>query len=386
MGSSLKGLTIGFDGKRAAQNRTGLGNYSRFIVSGLSRYADTETLKLYAPSAKRTHCLDGIDKLARVEMHYPTGIWNSPLRQLWRNAAVCSDLKDDGLDLFHGLSNELPKGIKSTGIPSIVTIHDLIFLRHPECYPLIDRHIYNSKFRMACNDSDRIIAVSECTKRDIVQFYGIEPSKIDVVYQGCDEQFWNTASDEIKQEALEKLNLPEHYILYVGSIERRKNLNLIAKALRHLPKDVQVIAVGKRTSYADEVEDTLKADGNASRLRMISGVPFRLLPALYQMADVFVYPSRFEGFGIPILEALVSGTPAIGCTGSCLEEAGGADSLYVSPDDEQGLANAISSVLNDNEQRSKMVESGHRYAENFRQKALTDKLIEVYLKVLGGKS
>lgn len=379
----IKGATIGFDGKRAAQNRTGLGNYSRFVISGLSRFADAGALKVFTPSAKKTHCLDGIDKMGGVEMEYPHGLWSGALKQAWRVFGICGDLKRLGVDIYHGLSNELPIGIERSGVASVVTIHDLIFLRHPECYHSIDRKIYDYKFRRACGASDRVIAVSECTKRDITEFYGTDPDKIDVVYQGCDEQFWHVADETTRQEARTKFGLPEHYILYVGSIERRKNLGLIAEALPLLPKDVKVIAVGRRTAYADEVERITASNGTRDRMTMLSGVPFRLLPALYQMSDLFVYPSRYEGFGIPLLEALVSRVPVIGCTGSCLEEAGGVGSIYVSPDDAEGLAREISRVLCDDELRQKMIADGVRHAERFRQEGLTRELTSVYEKVLG---
>ncbi len=381
--STLQNVVIGFDGKRAAQNRTGLGNYSRFVISGLSRYSDVGCLNVYAPSERRANCLDCLDKEDRVEMIYPTGKWGGKLSSLWRIMGVTGTLASDGVSLFHGLSGELPLNIKKAeGVKSIVTIHDLIFRRYPECYALVDRMIYDYKSRKACEQSDRIVAVSQCTKRDIVEMYGIVPEKVEVVYQGCDKQFWQKATDDAKEEARKLLGLPEHYVLYVGSIERRKNLMLLAKAMTRLPKEVVAIAVGKRTGYAYEIDRFCAANGLAGRLRMMSGVPFCHFPSLYQMADVMVYPSRFEGFGIPLLEALVSGVPAIGCTGSCLEEAGGPDSLYVNPDDDEGLATAIDKVLSSAELRDKMIRGGMVYAQNFSQDALTRKLVDVYQRVL----
>lgn len=382
----IKDVIIGFDGKRAAQNRTGLGNYSRFVISGLSRYACAGGLLVYTPSPKRVGCLDGLDKEQNVSMRFPSGLWRGPMASLWRSAGIVGDMEADGVGLFHGLSNELPLNIrKAKGVKSIVTIHDLIFLRFPELYGRINCAIYNYKFRKACENSDRVVAVSECTKRDIVNFYGIDPAKIDVVYQGCDEQFWHTAPADVRASVRNRYNLPEHYVLYVGSIEERKNLMLIAKAMLRLPTDVHVVAVGKRTDYATEVEKFCAANGLSSRLTMLSGVDFQAFPAIYQMADAFAYPSRFEGFGIPILEALVSGIPVIGCTGSCLEEAGGPGSMYVDPDDDEGLAKAIDSVLSDDALRQKMIADGTAYAQNFRQEKATRELVKVYESVLADK-
>ncbi len=387
--TNLNNITIGFDGKRAAQNQTGLGNYSRFVISGLSQYANIHKLLVYTTSQNKTHCLDNINSLQNVQIKFPKGIWNSPLRNIWRTHAITADLKNDNVNLYHGLSNELPLNIRSLkNTRSIVTIHDLIFRRLPNCYHTIDRLIYNYKFQHACKNADRIIAVSHCTKRDIVNFYNINPDKISVVYQGCDDQFWTTPTQNDKTQLRNALGpwLPKHYILYVGSIEQRKNLLLLAKALLHLPKEITVIAAGKRTKYADQIDKFLLHNGLNGRLKIISGLKFSLFPALYSLADAFVYPSRFEGFGIPILEALVSGTPVIACTGSCLEEAGGNSSIYVNPDDDQALANAITQILSDNSLRQKMISDGLTYAQQFRHDTLTRNLLSLYNDVCNNQN
>lgn len=382
----FRNLTIGFDGKRAAQNRTGLGNYSRFVIGGLSLHSDIGRLLVYSPSARKTGCLDGLDKMERVEMRFAGTTWKtSGLTSLWRVAGMTGNLARDGVDLFHGLSNELPLNMgRAKGVRSIVTIHDLIFLRFPEFYSRIDRKIYDYKARRACAKADRIVAVSHSTKRDIMEFYGVAADRIDVVYQGCDSQFWTRADEETRLEARRTLGLPDRYVVYVGSIERRKNLMLLAKALRHLPKELRVVALGKRTGYADEVEDFCAREGLGDRLRIVSGAPFRLFPATYQMADALVYPSRFEGFGIPMLEALASQIPAIGCTGSSLEEAGGDASLYVAPDDDEGMARAIEAVVGDEALRRRMVDMGLAHSQGFSQEGLTKRLMECYAKTLQG--
>ncbi len=375
---------IGFDAKRAAQNRTGLGNYSRFVVNGLCKYAFEMRLLLYAPNPRKTGALGGLDGEAAVEMHYPRTAWWKGLRSLWRVWGMTRDLAEDGVQIYHGLSNELPLNIRrAQGVKSIVTIHDLIFLRYPQYYKPIDRWIYRYKFRRACEQADHIIAVSECTKRDIIHFFRTPAEKISVIYQGCDEQFRQLAPETKKREVRERYQLPERYILYVGSIEERKNLMLLAEALSQLEdQNIQVIAVGKRTPYADRVQSFVDAHHLGPRFRMISGVPFADLPALYQMATLFVYPSRFEGFGIPLLEALCSGTPVIGCTGSCLEEAGGPQSIYVNPDNPQELAQAIARVLSNETLRQRMISEGNDYSERFSEKQLTADLLRLYTRII----
>lgn len=374
---------IGFDAKRAAQNRTGLGNYSRFIIGAISRFNPAERYLLYTPNPKRISLLGGIDKAENVELRYPqTAFWKK-LRSLWRVWGVTSDLKKENVRLYHGLSNELPLNIHKAGnTRSIVTIHDLIFLRYPEYYHYIDRKIYTYKFRKACQNADRIIAISECTKRDIISFFHIPEENIEVVYQGCDRQFKRTVSDREKETIRQKYQLPQRYILYLGSIESRKNLLLVAKALKYLKEPISVIAIGKRTPYADTVEEFLKKNQLESQMRLLSNVPFNELPAFYQMASTFVYPSFFEGFGIPLLEALNSGVPAIGATGSCLEEAGGPHSLYVHPENEKELAVAIERTLTEQSLRDEMIREGRKYAQQFEEEVIAQDLLKVYQKVI----
>ncbi len=376
-------IHIGFDAKRAAQNKTGLGNYSRFIINGLAQYAPSLRLDLFTPDAHKAKYLGGVDKHASVNMLYPkSGIWRH-FKGFWRTWGISALAKKKRVQLFHGLTGELPYGLRRKGIKSVVTIHDLIFMRFPRFYPFIDRLIYRWKMSSACKRADRVIAVSECTKRDIMRYFGTPEEKITVLYQGCDQQFRQVVTESHKAAIRNRYHLPDHFILYVGSIEQRKNLLLLAQALDRMEdKNISVIALGHRTSYAKRVKKFVAAAGLRRRFRMISGVAFSDLPVFYQMADVFVYPSRYEGFGIPMLEALCSGVPAIGCTGSCLEEAGGPSSLYVSPDDPEALANAIGRVLTDADLRARMIAEGHEYAQRFEDQKLATQLQHLYSTIL----
>ena len=261
----------------------------------------------------------------------------------------------------------------------------MIFLRYPQYYHRLDRIIYNRKFNYACRKADRIVAVSECTKRDIVKFYGISPEKIDVVYQGCDVSFTHPVTEEKKEEVRKKYQLPDHYILNVGSIEERKNILAAVQALPMLPQHIHIVIVGRRTGYTEKVEQFIKDNGLGERVHIISNVPFNDLPAFYQSAEIFVYPSRFEGFGIPIIEALYSGIPVVAATGSavsCLEEAGGPDSIYVNPDDITGLADAFKQIYSNSDKRKNMVEKGREFAKRFSEKQQSEEIINIYKKLI----
>lgn len=383
-------MNIGFDAKRAAQNRTGLGNYSRFVIRILSEKFAGNQYHLYTPKPHRMPYLQEIPTLKHLFLHFPPqGIW-SRIRSLWRVWGITKDIQKDGIQIFHGLSNELPLNIGTPeqrkmkaggkGCKYIVTIHDLIFIHTPQYYHWIDRQIYNFKFRRACRCADRVIAVSEYTKQEIMHYYHTPESKIDVVYQGCDPVFSQEIEEGKLQEVKARYQLPDKFVLYVGSIEERKNLMLVAKAMAELNRRaaIHVVAVGRHTAYVDQIQDFLKAQGIDHLFHFYHQVPYADLPSFYKWASTFAYPSRIEGFGIPLLEAISSGVPAIGCTGSCLEEAGGPYSIYVNPDDAKGMADAILRTCTDEPLRQHMISEGKKYALNFSDEKLSHDLMKVY--------
>ena len=377
-------MKIGFDGKRAVQNNTGLGNYSRYIVDILCRAYPENDYVLFSPKKQRNGRLEQLLKdFSHLSLVYPSPAFWKWLSSFWRIWGVTSQLETEQVTIFHGLSNELPLNIGKSSAKSVVTIHDLIFLRFPQYYSFIDRKIYAYKFRKACENADKIIAISECTKRDIQHFYRIPAEKIVVVYQGCDASFAQPVSDKKKQEVKARYQLPEHYILNVGSIEERKNVLSAVQALQQLSSpETHLIIVGRRTPYTEKVEKFISDNKLGGKVHILSNVPFKDLGALYQMADIFVYPSRFEGFGIPIIEALNSGVPVVAATGSCLEEAGGPDSLYVHPDDINSMAKAFHILLSDEKKREYVIAKGKEYASRFSEVKQADQLEEIYQSIL----
>lgn len=392
-------MKIGYDAKRAAQNGTGLGNYSRFIIRSVYQWLDNQAMEtgmtdtkegetgeknkeicLYCPRPDRVEFLSQLP--SDIRKIFPGKAW-SFFPSLWRVWGISRDLKRDGISLFHGLSNELPLNIaRFPEIRTVVTVHDLISVRFPQFFPWIDARIYAYKIRQACQSATRVIAVSQRTKEDIVELFGTDPAKIDVVYQGCHAQFQQEVPMTKMEEIKRKYDLPDRFIFHLGSLEERKNLMLMAQALEYLPEDYTLVAIGRRTPYSDKVMEFAREHHLDHRTRLFHKIPFSDLPAFYHLSRVFVYPSRYEGFGIPLLEALFCKIPVIGATGSCLEEAGGPDSLYIHPDDAQGLALAIEQTWNNEELRQKMISNGYAYAQNFKDEVLIGKLLETYRKAL----
>lgn len=374
---------IAYDAKRLVRNTTGLGNYSRTLVNDLSRtLPEACEMLLYTPSYGRENLREQVNMSQRMRYVYPKSAKSGIAQALWRSWGIVRDLKKDGVSLYHGLSGELPIGIRKSGIKSVVTIHDLIFMRHPEYYNPIDVMMYRAKFHLTCREADRIIAISRRTAEDIVELGGVNPKRIDIIYQSCGVRFANVVSEEAADETRRRYNLPERFVLNVGTIEERKNVLLAVKALKYLSEDIHLVVVGRRTKYADKVEKWAEKNNVAHRLHMLSGVENNALHAIYQLAESFVYPSRYEGFGIPIIEAIQSRLPVVATTGSCLEEAGGPDCLYVSPDSPEECAEAIKLTLRGAEQRDLRIMRSREYVKRFENKDTAKQVMEVYRKLV----
>ena len=375
-------VIIGYDAKRIVRNSTGLGSYGRTLVNDLSALGDFD-LRLYAPDDGMTQLRSQIVGRENVMFCYPRHAYTALGKAMWRSGGMVRQLAREGVQLYHGLSGELPKGISKKGIRSVVTIHDLIFMRHPEYYQKVDVKLYTRKFFQTLEEADRIVAISECTRRDICELGQIPQEKVDVIYQSCAPRFSEEPASWKMWKVREKYDLPDRYILNVGSVEERKNVMLAVRALKHLPDDVSLVIVGRQTPYSDMLHEYVLEHRLHNRVQMLHNVPDDDLPSLYRMADCFVYPSRYEGFGIPIIEAIRQGLPVVACTGSCLEEAGGPDSLYVDPDDDEAMAEALSQVLFGASGREQRIERSRQYISRFENSDAARRFARLYAEILG---
>lgn len=372
-------MKIGFDAKRAFFNHRGLGNYSRDTIRIISSYNINNEIYLFTPSTDNIIKFNYSDNCRVVN---PDSAFDRSFSSLWRTTRMCKDIKRLNLDVFHGLSHELPFGIEKTHIKSVVTIHDLIFLKFPHLFPFFDRKMYTFKYHHSCEIADKIIAVSKQTKKDLIDLWNINKNKIKVVYQGCNPVFLRKKTKKQRDEVKKKYNLPSQFILNVGAIEERKNQKNIIQSLEIMKTDVPLIIVGRKSKYQSIIDKAIASNHLEDRVFILNNVDTEDLPAIYQMASLFVYPSLFEGFGIPVIEALFSGLPVITSTGSCLEESGGPGTCYISPENVEELAESMDKILNDNELKILMLNRNQEHLKQFLDENIAIKLLSIYNDVL----
>lgn len=370
-------MRIGYDAKRLFNNYTGLGNYSRTIVKNYSELFNKDEFYLYT---------NKISKNNKTNYFTDSKLFNNitssnKLSSYWRSYGIINDIKKHKIDIFHGLSNELPMNIDKSGVKSVVTVHDLIFKVYPSTYKYVDRKIYDIKFKSACEKADLVIAISESTKSDIINMYNIPEEKIRVLYQACSDIFYKKTELQLPDK-----QLPSNYLLYVGSIIERKNLKRVIESYKYIEKDLQIplVVVGNGKSYKNEVEGLIKKMKLEDRVIFYGNLRDDLqLKRLYQSALALVYPSIYEGFGLPVAEASLCKTPVITSNVSSLPEAGGENTIQVNPESSEEIGNAINKVLSDKSFRNNIIEKSYKYAINkFNPETLSKELHQIYNELM----
>ncbi len=371
-------MKIGFDAKRAFLNTSGLGNYSRNTLNALQKYFPENNYTLFTPEQK----IGMLEEQAKFEIVAPPKKDSGLKKSIWRSFQLSEEIEGRKVDLFHGLSNELPKGIQKTSVPSLVTIHDLIFIRYPEFYKTLDRAIYFRKTKYACNAADKILAISQQTKDDIIDFIDIDPEKIEILHQAISPLFFENANTG---KVKEKYNLPNDFILAVGTIEERKNQLSIVKAIQEKGIDLPLVFVGNPTSYCNDIHKYLADKKLTKKVIFLKNIPEKDLAAIYQLARLSIYISVFEGFGLPVIESMACGCPVITSNVSCLPETAGDAAVLCSPDNIEELGNNIEKIANDTNFRKELILNGRIRANEFQPKKYVEKLISLYADLIGEK-
>jgi len=264
----------------------------------------------------------------------------------------------------------------------VVTIHDLIFERFPEWYAPADRMLYRLKYRSACRAANRIIAIGKQTADDLQEFWKVDPQKIDIVHQGCHPSFWKQLPDEEKIKIAKQYNLPREFMLQVGTLEPRKNQLASIQALLTDKSGLPLVIIGKPTPYLNLLTRFITRHNLETRVLFLHGISSEHLPAFYQLASFTLYPSYFEGFGIPVLESIVSGTPVITSDLPCFSEAGGRAALYIHPHRPGELAKAINQLTTNTELYQGLIDEGAHHATHFTPEKFAHNTMKVYQKIL----
>lgn len=364
-------MKIGFDAKRFYNNYTGLGNYSRYLINTFNELYPQEELFLFTPNLKK-------------DFEYYKEKFNTIVPHknnfFWRFSGIKKEETFKKLDIYHGLSNEIPIGISKTNVKSILTVHDIIFIVLPNLYPLIDRNIYKFKLTNSLKESSKVLAISNKTKKDLINILNVEEHKIEVIYQSCNDLFKSKKSLEELKIIKKKYNLPQDYILNVGTIEKRKNILQLIKASKEI--DYPVVIVGKKTEYFKEIYEFISSNNLNNKIITIENVNTEDLAGIYQSAKIFVYPSIYEGFGIPIIEAFYSKIPVITSSIEIFKEVAEDAALQVSPYNFEELSDAIKKILNNDEIKNNLIINSEKRLKLFDNKTIADQIFNLYTSII----
>lgn len=366
-------MIVGFDAKRIYHNTTGLGNYGRSLMHNLIRWFPQYDYKLFV----HHRYFDG-SQFKYQRFVERTILSDHYLPDVWRSTDISKDIIDNKIDIFHGISNELPLSIPKN-IKQVVTIHDIIFHKFPDYFPLLDRQVFKYKTRKAFEVADTIVAVSENTKNDIIEHFQVDPEKIKIVYPTWGREFELVYTNWFTELLRHKYKIPMQFILFVSALSQRKNLKVILDALE-FPENSEypLVVVSEGGDAMQEMESYIAEREVGQRVYFLKNVPWYELPGIYNMAKCLVYPSLYEGFGLPIIEALRMGVPVIASNTSSMPEAGGPSAIYLPPNDVEAWADSINKVMQDTSTASTMVKEGRTYIEKFSPQAMTVQMVDVY--------
>jgi len=364
-------IKLGIISGNLKPSNTGIGTYTFELIENIRERTSVTLIR--HPSG------DDVPGCSSIISSFPPGSFS---HVIWSQALSLKKKSLKDFDIIHNTA-QYPVSPKIHS-HYIITIHDLI----PVLYPQYVGKIYSLQakihYPMAIRSASKIITVSKHTKNDIIRLYNIPESKIEVIYECFSDKFIPASTDD-KNRVRAKYNLNNPYILFVGAIEPKKNIELLIRAFYLCQKEnmnFQLVIVGKRAWKFESIFNLVDKLKLHHKIKFLNFVPYEDLPALYSAAEVFVFPSRYEGFGLPPLEAMKCGTPVITSNMSSLPEIVGKNGLMVNPDDEKQLAKSILNILSDPELQKKFSTYSLKRAELFSWKKTGKETINVYNSVL----
>jgi glycosyltransferase involved in cell wall biosynthesis len=370
-------LRIGVDYTAAIRQGAGIGRYTRELVRALAKLEPSHDYVLFA----------AVGGQPLTDMAWPPSfqVRSVPLSDralaiLWHrlHLPLWVELATGPVDIFHSPDFVLPPVRRAK---TLVTVHDLSFIRYPQCADANLRAYLNKVVPRSVHRADLVLADSQSTKGDLVELFGVEFDKIEVIYPGVEERFHPIEDQALLEAVRRRYNLPPRFILGLGTLQPRKNFTRLIKAfadLRFAISDLRLVIVGGKGWLYEEIFATVERLGLEEKVVFPGFVADEHLPALYNLADLFVFPSLYEGFGLPPLEALACGTPVITSDASSLPEVVGEAGLMVEATDVEALAEAVRRVLEDDALREGMVAKGLEQARQFTWQKAAAKLLNLY--------
>ncbi len=372
-------MRLGFDATALPHQPVGAGNYIIHLLRVLSSLASGDELVIFS----YPHGQELIDLPESKNIQWEILSYKKPAsRLLWEQAAFSNLVKKKNIDLLHS-----PHYTRPLSLPcrSVVTFHDMTFFLYPKMHTRAKRIFFPPAIRMSARRADAVIADSESTRRDAIRLLGLAPDKITTVALGVGENFHPIPDRQVLEAARQKYALPNHFILYVGVVEPRKNLPLLLEAYHSLFSGgcrTPLVIVGKMGWGYAGVLQSIAERGLKDWVLFTGYIPGEDLPIVYNLADLFVYPSLYEGFGFPPLEAMACATPVVTSASSSMAEHVGEAGLLVPPGDVNALAEAINLLLADATLRQKLAAAGIRQAAKFTWTRTAQETLQVYHRVL----
>jgi glycosyltransferase involved in cell wall biosynthesis len=369
-------VRIGIDARKLRDY--GIGTYVRNLLRQLARLDGPDDYVVFCHDAD----FETVSVLGRrfKPVHEEAG--NYTMRE---QVAIPIDVRREGIELFHAPHYVLPP---LTPCRSVVTIHDCIHLRFPQYLPSRLGYAYaRAQMWSATHRAARVITVSEASKRDILRYFHVAESRIDVIYNAIDDRFWQAPDAEEIDRVRQRYQLIAPFVLYAGNIKPHKNLERLIEAFHLLRqdaafKDVQLLIIGDQISKYATLRRAVHRHKLHKHVRFFGFVPDRTLAALYRLANVFVFPSLYEGFGLPPLEAMASGTPVITSNVSSLPEVVGDAAVMIDPYEPAAIADAMQRVLTDEALRADLRRRGLARAREFSWERSVARVREIYAEVM----